>query len=69
VDSGAGVRLADREDGGNLGVAEAGEELERDQLALTRLEAREGGAQGESPLGALAVTPSAAGPSWSRPAT
>lgn len=48
-----GIRLADRENRGDLGVAESGEELERDQLALAGLEAGEGGAQGEPPLGAL----------------
>ena len=41
VDAGAGVRLADPEDRGDLGVAEAGEELERDQLALACLQPRE----------------------------
>jgi len=35
---GAGVRLAGAEDLGDLGVGEAGEELEGDQLALARLE-------------------------------
>jgi hypothetical protein len=53
VKAGAGVRLADREDRGDLGVAEAGEELERDQLAFARFELGEGGTQGEPLLGAL----------------
>ena len=78
MQAGAGVRLADPEDGGDLGVAEAGEELECDQLAFAGLEVGEGGFQGEPPLGALgarldrrpvAVTSSAAGPSRSRLAT
>ena len=34
VEPGAGVRLGQPEHGGDLGVGEAGEELERDQLAL-----------------------------------
>src|SRR6185312_6653972 len=53
VQAGVGVGLADPEDGGDLGVAEAGEEFERDQLAVARFEVGERGFEGEPPLGAL----------------
>jgi hypothetical protein len=53
VQLGPGVRLGDADDGGDLGVAEAGEELERDQLALARLEAGEAGGQRQAPLAGL----------------
>src|SRR4051812_2638746 len=53
VQLGAGVRLARAEDLGDLGVGEAGEELERDQLALGRLQALERGGDGEAALAAL----------------
>src|SRR3954454_25230255 len=50
VQLGAGVRLAEAEDLGDLGVGEAGEEFERDQLALARLQALERGRDGEATL-------------------
>ena len=53
VQLGAGVRLADAEHRGDLGVGEAGEELERDQLALARLEALQRGGDGQAPLAVL----------------
>ena len=43
-----GVRRRDPEHPGDLGVVEPGEELERDELAVARVEAREGGADGRA---------------------
>ena len=53
VQPGAGVRLADAEHLGDLGVGEAGEELERDQLALGGAQLGERRGQGQAPLAAL----------------
>jgi len=53
VQPGAGVRLGDADHGGDLGVGEAGEELEGDQLALASLEQGEGGGQRQPPLACL----------------
>src|SRR3954451_3551045 len=53
VQLGPGVRLARPENLGDLGVGETGEELERDQLALARLQALQRGRDGEAPLAVL----------------
>ena len=59
---GAGVRLADAEHGGDLGVAEAGEELERDQLALARRSRRASAAASASRRSLASAPSSAAAP-------
>src|SRR4051794_11616812 len=59
VQLGAGIGFAEAEDLGDLGVGEAGEELERDQLALGRLQALQRGGDGEA---ALTVLGALAGP-------
>jgi hypothetical protein len=41
----AGVRLADPQHSGDLGIRQSGEELHRDQLALPRLQPGKGGDQ------------------------
>src|SRR5215212_3643480 len=53
VQLGAGVRLAEAEDLGDLGIGETGEELERDQLALAGLEACERGGDRQAALAVL----------------
>src|SRR6476646_8697821 len=50
VKLGAGVRLAQAEHLGDLGVGEAGEALERDQLALAWIEPLQRGGDGQAPL-------------------
>ncbi len=54
VHAGPGVRRRDPEHPGDLGVVEPGEELERDELAVARLEACEGGAYGRPADGVAA---------------
>jgi hypothetical protein len=57
VDARAGVRGRDAEHPGDLGVAEAGVELQGDELAVARLQAVERGADGGAAERVLVVGP------------